>query len=132
MGDNREKVLVLGASTVGRAAAAYLLEKGIPVDLYDTDKRVLADAELHGDGVTKLEKAPTLKAYRYLYDATTSADFITADDVSADTVVSAPGMPRGMTKEACRIATMIHNPLELGVITMYYECVRIMESRESA
>jgi pyrrolysine biosynthesis protein PylD len=130
MRDCREKVLVLGASTVGRAAAYYLLGKGIPVDIYDTDMGVLANVDMRCDGMTKLEKYPTLKEYKYIYDATTSADFITADDVSTDSVISAPGMPCGISEEACGIATVIHNSLELGVITMYYECVRIMESCE--
>ena len=91
---------------------------------------VLASVDMRCEGMTKLEKPPILKEYKYIYNATTSAGFITADDVSADTVISAPGMPCGITKEACGIATVIHNSLELGVITMYYECVRIIESRE--
>jgi pyrrolysine biosynthesis protein PylD len=130
MRDRREKVLVLGASTVGRAAAYYLLGKGIPVDLYDTDVSVFANVDMHRKGLTNLENPPILKEYRYIYDATTSADFITADDVSADTVISAPGMPCGITEEARSIATVIHNSLELGVITMYYECIRIVQSHQ--
>jgi pyrrolysine biosynthesis protein PylD len=127
----KERVLVLGASAVGRAAAAHLLKNGIPVDLYDTDIGVLANVDMSCEGLTKLEPPPVLKRYRYIYDATDSAGFITADDVSAHTVISAPGMPCGITDKASGIATVIHNPLELGVITMYYECVQILESRES-
>ena len=131
MGEQKEKVLVLGASNVGRAAAYYLLGKGIPVDIYDTNMSVLANVDRRCEGMTKLTQPPCMKEYKYIYDATTSADFIAADDVSADTVVSAPGMPCGITEEACSIATIIHNPLELGVVTMYYDCVRKMESHES-
>lgn len=129
MGKHRGKVLVLGASAVGGAAAAHLLRKGIPVDVYDTDPRVLAAAQWHG--LTKLEKLPVLKKYDYIYDATTSAGFITAGDVTADTVIAAPGMPCGFTEEACGIATVIHNPLELGVLTMYCECAKKMDAGES-
>lgn len=128
MGKYREKVLVLGASIVGEAAATHLLRKGIPVDIYDTDASVLARAALPYAGVTKLKNPPQLDKYKYLYDATTSANFITADDVSSDTIIAAPGMPCGITKEARRIATVIHNPLELGVLTMYFACARKMEA----
>ena len=130
MGCRREKVLVLGASEVGGAAAAYLAGRGIPVDIFDTNPNVLRGMKIPGGKITKLDAAPRLREYRYLYDATTAADLITAGDVSGDTVIAAPGMPRGITEEACRIATVIHNPLELGVIAMYYKCASIMESRK--
>ena len=118
---------MLGASNVGGAAVRYLLKKGFPVDVYDTDSHILEKSESRCEGLTKLKKAPTLKDYKYIYDATTAADIITAEDVSADTIITAPGMPCGITEEACHTAVVIHNPLELGVITMYYTCIKNME-----
>ena len=130
MRDQSRKVLILGASSVGRAAAGYLAEKKVPVDMYDTNADVLKNACAGERLIEKLSSSPVLKKYTYIYDATTSGDFITEKDVSAETVIAAPGMPRGITEKACEIATVIHNPLELGVITMYYVCAKQMYLKE--
>ena len=42
------RVLVLGASNVGQAAAQYLIKRGAAVDLYDTNAEVLDRAEIPG------------------------------------------------------------------------------------
>lgn len=127
MGERRERVLVLGASAVGGAAARHLLGRGLAVDLWDIEESALAAAEASGEGLTKLKKSPILREYSYILDATPAAGLITAADVGGGTVIAAPGMPLGVTAQACGIATVLHNPLELGVLTMYYECLRQME-----
>lgn len=122
-----ERILILGAGAVGRAAAIYIeKQQGIPVicDI-DRDKAVDLVARL-----TKCEwiTAPaTLREYTYIIDASTSLDFITDEDVTSKTIVAAPGMPCGATKAAREKATIIHNPLELGIITMYYDCIKQLE-----
>ncbi len=70
---------------------------------------------------------PPLNLFPYIIDASTSADFITAEDVSDETIIAAPGMPRGITAEACGKATVLHNPLELGIMTMYFDCLKKLE-----
>ena len=131
MEDKQETVLVLGASNVGGPAARHLAAKGIRVDIFDTDPAVLAAVKTDPEMITKLEAAPAPGDYRYILDATTSPDIIGAADVTGDTVISAPGIPRGITEEACRKAKVIHNPLELGTLTMLYTCIRGMGGFEA-
>lgn len=121
-----EEILIMGAGPVGQAAARYLWEKGaIPVicDLDEAKARKLAEEEeLVGSYIE--EYPPNIKSYAYIVDATTAGDYITVEDVTEKTIVAAPGMPLGVTKGASQIATVIHNPLELGIIMMYFECVQ--------
>ncbi|MCD8148712.1 MAG: 3-methylornithyl-N6-L-lysine dehydrogenase PylD [Clostridiales bacterium] len=82
--------------------------------------------------LTVLQGLPVYHDFHYLYDATTSEGFLTEQDVGPDTVVAAPGMPCGITGEARQIATVIHNPLELGTLTMYFDCKRQEQSENQA
>ena len=129
--ERNEKVLVLGASAVGSAAADYLLKRGIAVDMYDIDYEMLERADVCSTGLTKLKDRPVFREYKYLYDATTASGLISDEDVGKDTVIAAPGMPLGVTEQACKQAKVIHNPLELGVMTMYYNCLGQMLQKES-
>lgn len=121
------KVLVLGAGPVGTAAAKHISDSGIDVCVYDIDKEKadrLVGSLKHGI----YWKADMQKSdFTYILDATPVADVIDRQDVTKDTVIAAPGMPLGVTKEACEVATVIHNPLELGIIAMYYHCVKQIE-----
>lgn len=121
-----EEVLIMGAGPVGQAAARYLWQKGaIPVicDLDEAKARKLAEEEdLVGSYIEAYP--PKLSSYAYIVDATTAGDYITASDVTEKTIIAAPGMPLGVTKEASEIATVIHNPLEIGIIMMYFDCVQ--------
>ncbi|SHJ33999.1 3-methylornithyl-N6-L-lysine dehydrogenase PylD [Parasporobacterium paucivorans] len=122
-----EAILIIGAGPVGQAAAGYIAEqKASPVicDL-DVDKAARLAAGLE-DAVFLSAPAP-LREYRYLIDASTSPDLIKEEDVTEETIVAAPGMPCGATEEAGRKATVIHNPLELGIITMYFDCMKQLE-----
>lgn len=122
-----QEVLIMGAGPVGQAAATYLWKEGaIPVicDL-DEAKAIKLAGTLQG---SYIEKSPSnLKNYTYIVDATTAGGYITEKDVDEKTIIAAPGMPLGVTKEAMQIATVIHNPLELGIIMMYFDCVRSKE-----
>jgi len=126
-GGKGREILILGAGTVGQSAAKYLSAKGgIPVicDLQEEKAAILAEQIKNAKSV----KAPALiRDYSYILDASTTGSFITEKDVSGDTIIAAPGMPRGVTYEACKIANVIHNPLELGIITMYFQCLKAWE-----
>lgn len=120
-------ILILGAGPVGRAAAAYLAKAGAAPCAYDVDpgkSRKLCEA---CPGVRQLAQPPQYREYRYILDATTAGGIIGEGEVGEDTIIAAPGMPCGVTKEAARKATVIHNPLELGVAAMYYQCLKQME-----
>ncbi|MCR4892183.1 MAG: 3-methylornithyl-N6-L-lysine dehydrogenase PylD [Lachnospiraceae bacterium] len=118
-----QKILVLGGGPVGRAAAVYLAEAGAIPCIYDLDLEKAAGLVRLIPGSLLLEIEPEYGRYSFILDATTTGDQIGAKDVSKDTIISAPGVPCIATEEAAKIATVIHNPLELGVITMYYQCL---------
>lgn len=124
-----EEVLVLGAGPVGLAALQYLSERGFKTAVYDVDREKGAHAAALTDA--RFESDPTcFRRFDALLDATNAGGFITVDDVSTKTCISAPGMPLCLTQEAARIVHLFHNPLELGVTTMYFDCVRQLAHQE--
>lgn len=116
-------VLVLGAGPVGRAAAGYLVQKGFLVDLYDSIPQKAASFAGENPNVRALEQKPQYSRYSFLLDATPQREFIDADSISPGTIISAPGVPLGVTEAASQKALVIHNPLELGTLMMYFECL---------
>ncbi len=120
------RCLVLGCGPVGGSAAAALLRLGYRVALGDLDQERARDLQRQtaaaGAGALHLEPlfAERIGSYRAILDATPAAGIITADAVAADTVVSAPGVPRGVTEAARRKLgnRFFHDPLQLGVATM--------------
>ena len=119
-----QKILILGAGPVGSAAVETMIDaKAVPV-VYDPDTEKLKQLkQIYNDNVVCLEVPPQYIQYRFILDASTAGDIIGEDDVTGDTVIAAPGMPCAATREACQKACVIHNPLELGVITMYYQVI---------
>lgn len=123
-----DEVLVLGAGPVGTSALGYLMEKGFKAAVFDLDADKAAHAARSKGAYRELEPF-CYRRYRNILDATCSGGFLTSDDVSPDTNLSAPGMPLCVTEEAAGIVHLFHNPLELGVTTMYFDCMR--QLRES-
>lgn len=112
------EVLVLGAGPVGQAAMDFFQEQGIAMILAEPEsaKRRLCQ-----------QKYPELKiaddwtngVYDYVLEATPRLDLVTHQQVRQRTIISAPGVPRGVTSAAAKKAKIvIHNLLELGVATM--------------
>ncbi|WKY44056.1 3-methylornithyl-N6-L-lysine dehydrogenase PylD [Eubacteriaceae bacterium ES2] len=122
-----EKVLVLGAGPVGSAAVNYFVSKKIATFLYDTDLTKMHSMAAKIPAV-KLESGPLdLKKYNYILDATSGHSFIGRNDVNPGTKISAPGMPLSLKPEAFDQVELFHNPLELGILTMYFHCIKQME-----
>lgn len=114
-------VLVLGAGPVGSAGCRYLAEHGAMVKVFDP---VYEKSEkLCGGNIEVLHKSPELKQYRYVLDATPVGNWITEESICENAVYSAPGMPLSLTESAAKKITLIHNPLELGTVAMYYDCI---------
>lgn len=128
-GADGEEVLILGLGPVGQAAALYLASRGFQVWVYDTQQSVSEQFALQHKGIQVLEDVREKGRFTYLYDATPVGNVIGLECVQEDTVVAAPGMPLGVTEAAREVATVIHNPLELGILTMYCECVKKQEER---
>lgn len=118
------KVLVLGLGPVGCAAAEYLQESGCEVWVYDSQEGVLNSFIPKHPGIRAFNGRQPKKAFPYIYDATPVANVILREDVTKQTVIAAPGIPLGVETEAKQVAEVIHNPLELGILTMYCECVK--------
>ena len=125
-------VLIIGAGPVGCAAAFSVLDFGGKVHVYDKNYRAsekLANDVLERRGqVIHIEKEldSALKDHRVIFDACSEAEFITQDHLYSDSYVAAPGVPLGIHADAIeRIQRrLIHDPLQLGVATMLYECLK--------
>ncbi len=61
-----------------------------------------------------------LSKYTILFDASPAADIIKLEYVTPETLIAAPGMPLGLTKDAYSVVKehLIHDVLEIGVATM--------------
>lgn len=123
------RVLVLGLGPVGTAAAEYLQNAGCEVWVHDINQVATKAFTKTHPGIEVLFN-PELKCeFDYILDATPVANIIKKQEVSDRTVIAAPGMPLGVEESAASIAQVIHNPLELGIITMYCECIAKMEQQ---
>ncbi len=128
------KVLVLGAGPVGRSAAHTLLLRGAKVSIYDPNRQSCVDlaCDLEYTHHIKIHIEEDLKqalsAHLYLIDATPTPDFINADSISQDMIVTAPGVPVGLTAEAIKKIDnrLLHDCLQRGVSTMLMELVHHM------
>ena len=129
---NGRRVLVLGAGPVGRSAAHTLLLRGADVSIYDINRQLCLELACdiqnihHIDIHIEKNLKQALSAHQYLLDATPMADFITADRMSQDTIVAAPGVPVGLTAEAIKKIDnrLLHDCLQIGVATMLMELVQ--------
>ena len=122
-----EQILIIGAGPVGTAAAQYVDEQlAIPV-ICDLEHKKAADFAATMERAVCMPTPPVLNQFAYIIDASTSADFITTADVTEETIIAAPGMPCGATTGAKEKATVIHNPLELGIMSMYFDCIKKFE-----
>jgi pyrrolysine biosynthesis protein PylD len=118
------EILVIGAGPVGRAAAKYIGGKGFPVCLFDNNPDKLSDFSEAGN--VKILKNCDFSEYKYILCAANTGGFITSSDVDKKTFISAPGMPLCVDEEALKAVTLFHNPLELGVAVMYYDCLKVL------
>ncbi|KGK88343.1 hypothetical protein DP73_12670 [Desulfosporosinus sp. HMP52] len=123
----QEPVLIIGAGPVGEAAAHYIAEQqAIPV-ICDLDNNKAACLAATLDHSAWVSSPAPIRQFSYIIDAGTTRDFITEEDVTEKTIIAAPGMPCGATAAAREKAMVIHNPLELGIITMYFDCMKQLE-----
>jgi len=121
-----KKVLVIGCGAVGSRAAEALTKLDALVSVYDVDPSrciELADKlkqSLKAEIEVAAELEPSLLQHQFIVDATPAADIIRKHHISAQTYISAPGVPLGLDKEAqVEISNrLLHNPLQIGVATM--------------
>jgi pyrrolysine biosynthesis protein PylD len=120
------KVLVIGgAGRVGWKATSLLKDKGAQISVFDIDQLRL-ETLARGNNIrveTKLEES--LIRHRFFFDASPGTGLIRAEHIRPDTLISAPGVPLGVTEEAYLLVQerLIHDPLQIGVATMLAEVV---------
>jgi len=119
------RVAVLGAGPVGRGAIRALLSCGADIVVYDTNPRCLAPFH-EAAGVTVAHSASeALQSCNIYFEATTSGNTIDSCDMDGDTLVAAPGVPLGVSREAVLLheENIIHDTLEIGVASMLFSLV---------
>lgn len=122
----KRDVLVIGCGPVGGNATAELVAMRACVSIYDIDparSNDLSEAIKQAynakvEIIKDLDRA--LKSHKVIIDASPGTDIIQARHITADTVVSAPGVPIGLDKKArLKIGNrVLHDPLQIGVATM--------------
>lgn len=119
-----EEILVIGLGPVGRGAVHYLDEHNIPVVACDLVRERAQGAVAESSRKVRiLGCGEDFRDYRFIIDATDSASVLADNQVGENTIIAAPGMPLGMSEAARKRAMVIFNPLELGVLTMYFSCL---------
>ncbi|WP_372679016.1 3-methylornithyl-N6-L-lysine dehydrogenase PylD [Desulfosarcina sp.] len=130
-------VLVIGCGPVGRWSVESLLMRKARVSVVDRVAQKAADLAgwVQGAFHSTIRVAPdpdtALSTHRLIVEATNAAEVIHARHVNADTRVSAPGMPCGLTPHAREKLTgrMLHDPLPIGVAAMASQAVRIIREQ---
>lgn len=123
----KQRVLIIGAGPVGQAAAEYIAEQNAVPVICDLDNHKASALAASLRNSQWLPAPAPVQEYDFIVDASPAGNFITEKEVSAKTIIAAPGMPCGATAEAMERATVIHNPLELGIMTMYFDCMKQLE-----
>ncbi len=118
-----KEVLLMGAGPVGRGAATFMTTHGAQVFVYDINGeaaetliKMLPSVQV----VPYLDKA--LLQYRLLFEATPVADSIGTQYLTENTMISAPGIPLGVSQGGRSLISdrLIHDVLEIGVATMLF------------
>ena len=127
-----QKVLVLGCGAVGRSVTSALLGYGAKVCVYDIYPPISQEfiSTIAGPHSDRLTIAPdfheALAGHSLIVDATNAAEILHAQDISPQTIIAAPGMPLGLSRDALNKVSdrLLHDPLQIGVATMGMAVVR--------
>jgi pyrrolysine biosynthesis protein PylD len=127
-----QKVLVLGCGAVGRSVTSTLLSYGAKVSVYDIHPPNPQEfiGSIAGPDSGRLTIVPdfheALAGHFLIVDATNAPEIIQAEDISPQTLIAAPGMPLGLSRDALNKLSdrLLHDPLQIGVATMGMEVVK--------
>jgi len=127
-----QEVLVLGCGAVGRSVTSALLSYGAKVCVYDIYPPISQEFinSTAGPDPDRLTIAPdfheALAGHSLIVDATNAAEILHAQDISPQTIIVAPGMPLGLSRDALNKVSgrLLHDPLQIGVATMGMEVVK--------
>jgi pyrrolysine biosynthesis protein PylD len=120
------KVLVLGCGPVGRSAVKSLVKRGCRISVYDIEPAAYETltAGLKNEPNVEVQFLHDLDSalcqHELMIDASPASNFILAQHIRPDTIISAPGVPPGLDRSALDIIgdRLLHDPLQIGVATM--------------
>lgn len=121
-----KEVLLVGAGPVGTGAAAFMSGQGARVFIYDVELEQAENLKKKVPGVEIVRDFyEALPEYKLLFDATPAAEIIGKEYLREDTMISAPGIPLGLSRECLPLMAdrLIHDTLEIGVATMLYDAL---------
>lgn len=134
-GEKDKNVLVIGLGRVGSASIGYLVNRGAHVIAFDVDRRKMELIKgKFGDKVTLCRSLPdAVKQVRLIMIAAPGPNIISEDMIDETYMISAPGIPLGLTEGALRRIgkRLIHDPLQLGVISMTFKALKEIMKSES-
>ncbi len=123
---HKKNVLVIGCGPVGRSATEELVAMRANVSIYDINPARSIDlsealkqtCNVKIQSIKDLELA--LKSHIFIIDASPATAIIQTRHITADTYISAPGVPLGLDQEArLKIGNrLLHDRLQIGVATM--------------
>ena len=127
-----KKALVVGCGPVGRQAGLALLQLGAKLSVMDADiekARSMAHAlkrELRQDISVEHDLGQALLQHSCILDASPAKGIIDTQHVAGGTLISAPGVPLGLTREAQKAVPgrLLHDTLQLGVAAMIAAVVK--------
>jgi pyrrolysine biosynthesis protein PylD len=131
-GLEEKKALVVGCGPVGRQAGFELLQLGAKLSVMDADiekARSTAHAlkrQLKQDIRVEHDLDQALLQHSCIIDASPAKGIIDTQHVAGGTLISAPGVPLGLTREAQKAVPgrLLHDTLQLGVAAMIAGAVK--------
>lgn len=116
-GVKEKKVLVLGAGRVGGWSVSLLQKRGAEVTVADIDtEKAKIVAENNPGTMVASDIGESISSHNLILNA--SPAHVDSGYIREDTIISSPGVPHTFDKEAFRKATIIHDPLDIGVSAM--------------
>ena len=110
-------VLVVGAGRVGSRAAGLMLERGAKVGITDIDTAKAHAVAKENPGVKVIEDVgEAISSNDLILNA--SPAHIDSKYIREGAIISSPGVPHTFDGEAYAKATIIHDPLDIGVAVM--------------
>lgn len=131
-GTENKPVLVMGCGPVGTAGAKFFVRMGARVALYDTEpgtadsiKKKLSKEFSNAQIDVVKDLSTSVSQYPYILEATPSEGTLPDEVVKGSLMVSAPGVPAGISKNGFKIMKnrLVHDKLELGVTAMAVDLV---------
>ncbi len=117
----QRRVLVIGgAGRVGWNAVLSLKKRGAKVSVFDPNQNRMESLVKGHEIMIERNLDDALSRYTLLFDASPATDIIKLKYITSKTLIAAPGIPLGLTKEAFSVVKehLIHDVLEIGVATM--------------